>query len=104
MSDRRKFVTAPCTRPGKGQAGFRDNEVQSQYCLGWRKLTVKTINKSTLIFHSGYINGATAFVGIIPEHKVGIVILANQSSRFPLKNGLKLWKNIIESNNSTNNG
>ena len=83
---------------------FRDNEVQSQYCLGWRKLTVKTINKSTLIFHSGYINGATAFVGIIPEHKVGIVILANQSSRFPLKNGLKLWKNIIESNNSTNNG
>lgn len=77
---------------------FEDREVQSSYCLGWRKLTLKKGNGSTLIFHSGFINGATAFVGMIPEHQVGIVILANQSSRFPLKNGLKIWKAMTTSN------
>lgn len=62
----------------------------------YRKLKLKSRSKSTLIFHSGYINGATAFVGIVPELHVGIVLLANQSSRFPLKTGLKIWKEMIE--------
>ncbi|CAF4048692.1 unnamed protein product, partial [Rotaria magnacalcarata] len=45
---------------------FKNGEVTSSYCLGWRKLTLKSRGKLTLVFHSGYINGATAFVGIIP--------------------------------------
>lgn len=75
---------------------FKNSEVESSYCLGWRKLKLKSRNKSTLIFHSGYINGATAFVGIIPELQIGIVVLANQSSRFPLKTGLNIWKTMID--------
>lgn len=75
---------------------FRNDEVTSAYCLGWRKLTLKSNSKSSLIFHSGYINGATAFVGLIPGSRVGIVIISNQSSRFPLRNGLKIWKAIVE--------
>ena len=75
---------------------FKNNEVTSSYCLGWRKLTLKSNTKGTLVFHSGSINGATAFVGIIPELQAGIVLLANQSGGFPLKNGLKIWKAIIE--------
>ena len=75
---------------------FKNGEVESSYCLGWRKLKLKSSSKSTLIFHSGYINGATAFIGIIPELKLGVVILANQSSRFPLKTGLNIWKAMIE--------
>ncbi len=74
---------------------FRDDEVKSSYCLGWRKLSLKSVKNSTLIFHSGYIEGATAFVGILPEHKIGIVIMSNQSSRFPLKKGLSFWKTIV---------
>lgn len=75
---------------------FKNGEVESSYCLGWRKLKLKYHSKSTLLFHSGYINGATAFVGIMPEFKLGVVILANQSSRFPLKTGLNIWKAMIE--------
>ena len=75
---------------------FKNEEVVSLYCLGWRKLALKSSNKSTLIFHSGSINGATAFVGIIPELRVGITIFTNQSSNFALKNGLNIWKTMIE--------
>jgi len=74
---------------------FKNDEVKSSYCLGWRRLSLKSKSNSTLIFHSGYIEGATAFVGILPEHKIGIVIMSNQSSRFPLKKGLLFWKTIV---------
>jgi beta-lactamase class C len=75
---------------------FKFDQLISFYCLGWRKFTLKSNPESTLIFHSGYINGATAFVGTIPKLQLGIVILANQTSSFPLKNGLNLWKAIIK--------
>lgn len=74
---------------------FKDNEVTSWYGLGWRRLTLKSNSKATLIFHSGFINGATAFVGIIPELQVGIVVLANQSSGFSVKTGFNIWQKLI---------
>lgn len=75
---------------------FKNDNITSSYCLGWRRLTLTSRIKSTLIFHSGRINGAAAFIGIVPTLQVGIVLLTNQSSIFPLKNGLKIWKTMIE--------
>ncbi|MBP9876857.1 MAG: beta-lactamase family protein [Alphaproteobacteria bacterium] len=74
---------------------FKNQDVNSSYCLGWRKVSLKSDAKSALVFHSGRINGATAFVGIIPDSKIGIVIMANQTSSFPLRNGLKIWKEVV---------
>lgn len=80
-----------------GVLPFKNENITSSYCLGWRRLSLKNYgDKSSLVFHYGYINGATEFVGIIPDLEVGIVILANQSSRFPLRNGLKIWKSFVD--------
>ena len=74
---------------------FKRQEITSSYGLGWRRFTLKGVPDSDLIFHSGFINGATAFVGIIPRAKLGIVIMANESARFPLQSGLKIWKTLM---------
>jgi beta-lactamase class C len=75
---------------------FKNGEVTSSYCLGWEKVVLKSCRKSALVFHSGFINGASAFVGIIPALDVGIVIMVNQTSRFPLRMGLSIWKALIK--------
>lgn len=77
---------------------FKRQEITSSYGLGWRRFSLKGVPHSDLIFHSGFINGATAFVGIIPRAKMGIVILDNESSRFPLQSGLKIWKTLVGNN------
>ena len=74
---------------------FNSSCIKSWYGLGWRILFVDDKEESKLIFHSGFINGATTFMGFIPSKKAGIIILTNQTSAFALRNGLKFWANII---------
>lgn|GEM_PF-1128081 len=74
---------------------FDQKRIQSWYCLGWRALYLDNNYDSRLIFHSGYINGATTFVGFVPSRKLAIVILTNQSSKFAVSNGLKFWHAVI---------
>lgn len=85
----------------KAAIPFDIKRIKAWYGLGWRLLYLD--NDSRLIFHPGYINGATTFMGFIPSHKVGIVILTNQTSKFALRTGLKFWKAVMEDNLSYNN-
>lgn len=65
--------------------------IESYYGLGWRILKAKHCPKKELIFHSGYLNGCGSFIGFIPSGDIGIIILANQTSSFPLNTGINFW-------------
>ncbi len=69
--------------------------LESHYGLGWRHLRIKNHREKSLIFHSGYINGINSFIGYIPSEEVGMIILLNQRSGFPLKSGIKLWGEFL---------
>lgn len=69
--------------------------IESYYALGWRILKLKNHANKGLIFHSGYIEGINSFIGFIPSEELGIIILINQNSKFPLKSGLELWFDYI---------
>ena len=79
---------------------FNNNRIKSWYGLGWRILFLDNKEESRLIFHSGFINGATTFMGFIPSKKAGIIILTNQTSAFALRNGLKFWEYILSDLNT----
>lgn len=49
-----------------------------------------------LIFHSGYIEGAKTFIGYIPSKEIGIIILSNDSSAFPVQSGIDFCGEIIK--------
>ena len=72
------------------------SKIQSSYALGWRILNIKNNPNHTFIYHPGYINGVTSFIGYIPSKEVGIIILTNQSSKFASKNGIELWSKLIK--------
>ncbi|QED23615.1 serine hydrolase domain-containing protein [Candidatus Deianiraea vastatrix] len=51
--------------------------IKSYYGLGFRIITNQ--NGKTFIFHSGKINGMSAFIGFIPRENIGIVFIQNGS-------------------------
>jgi beta-lactamase class C len=69
----------------------RIDNLKSYYGLGWRILENNIDQDKKLIFHGGYINGIRSFMGFIPSYELGIIILINQDSSFPLKTGIKFW-------------
>ncbi|KAB8040853.1 serine hydrolase [Silvanigrella paludirubra] len=72
------------------------SKIESSYALGWRILNIKDRPNNTYVYHPGYINGITSFIGYIPSKEVGIIILTNQGSKFASKNGIELWRNLIK--------
>lgn len=68
-----------------------EKNIESAYALGWRILKVKDMPDKDLIFHSGAINGVRSFIGFIPSNEIGIIILSNQDTWFPLNTGMALW-------------
>ncbi len=48
-------------------------DIKSYYGLGFRIL--KNQNESTMIFHSGHINGMFAFIGFIPNKNIGVIFM-----------------------------
>jgi beta-lactamase class C len=52
------------------------DSIDQRYGLGIR---VFQYNDRMLIFHSGYLDGGNAFIGIIPEKKIGIAIVFNDN-------------------------
>lgn len=72
-----------------------EKKIESSYALGWRILKVKDRPEKDLIFHSSFINGIRAFIGFIPSDVVGIIILTNQDTRFPIDTGIALWGEFI---------
>ncbi|OJW72806.1 MAG: hypothetical protein BGO68_00690 [Candidatus Amoebophilus sp. 36-38] len=71
-------------------------QVESYYGLGWRILKAKTHPHTDLICHSGYIAGINTFIGHIPSHEVGIIILINQDSGFATQEGFKFWAQFLK--------
>lgn len=62
------------------------------YALGWR---VTHFAHHKLVFHGGWVKGFTNFVGMIPEHKIGIVILHNSESKFSSKVGIEFFESFL---------
>jgi len=60
-------------------------DFESYYGLGWR--IIKT-SQDSIVFHGGYLNGFTNFLGFSPRRKIGIVILHNGQSLFAAKTAM----------------
>lgn len=74
---------------------FEENKIHSYYGLGWRILKVQDQADADLIFHSGYIQGVRAFIGFVPSQEAGIIILSNESTIFPIQNGMHFWGAVL---------
>ena len=71
------------------------NRIESYYGLGWRILRIKERSDKDLIFHGGFISGATPFIGFIPSEEIGVIFLINQHSRMPFESGIELWGEFL---------
>ena len=71
--------------------------INSHYAMGWRVLRLKDDPNKELIFHGGYIDGYRAYIGYIPNEKIGFVMLVNQSTEIPVEDGIKLWNMYLPS-------
>jgi CubicO group peptidase (beta-lactamase class C family) len=49
--------------------------VSQEYGMGWQRLTFK--DDTILIWHNGAIEGFTSYMGFLPQHDLGIVVLNN---------------------------
>lgn len=83
-----------CFKWNLGSAINKKN-IESLYALGWRILRQKKEPSKKLIFHSGYINGISSFIGFIPSEEIGIIFLSNQRSPYPVKCGIKFWGEFL---------
>lgn len=72
------------------------NKIESYYGLGWRILRIKEHLDKDLIFHGGFISGATPFIGFIPSEEIGVIFLINQHSRTPFESGIELWGEFLK--------
>lgn len=76
---------------------FEEDKINSYYGLGWRIFKVEGNSSADLIFHSGYIKGARAFIGFVPSQEIGIIILSNDdTARFPLQSGMDFWGAVLQ--------
>lgn len=75
---------------------FPEKKIDSYYGLGWRILKVNGDPNADLIFHSGYIDGARAFIGFIPSQETGLIILSNDNdATSPMQNGINFWGAVL---------
>jgi CubicO group peptidase (beta-lactamase class C family) len=80
---------AQCWVPGVAVPLDPDTDpdgVSSGYGMGWIRERYK--NGSSLVWHNGAIDGFTAFLGFLPEHDIGLVVLNNMS---PFPTGLYFY-------------
>ena len=55
---------------------------ESHYGMGWRVLDN---HGQKIVYHGGYVNGYRSEIAFSPEHGVGICILINANSSYPLE-------------------
>lgn len=71
------FIQRSQTPMGNGGlAGVPPVELMS-YCLGW---VTQSYRGTRIVWHNGGIDGMAAWVGLVPDAKLGVVILANLDS------------------------
>lgn len=62
------------------------------YCaLGVKVFKIKGQPDKDMFFHPGWIGGINSFIGHVPSSEMGIIILLNQSSKFPVQKGVEFW-------------
>lgn len=85
-----QIVTNNTLSPNEGHPNLIKN---AHYALGWR---VVDFDHHKLIFHGGWVKGFTNFIGFMPEHQVGIVVLHNSESRFSTKTAVKFFESFLD--------
>jgi beta-lactamase class C len=85
-----QIVTPNTLSPNQGPANLIKN---AHYALGWR---VVDFAHHKLVFHGGWVKGFTNFIGFIPEHQLGIVVLHNSESRFSAKTAVKFFESYFD--------
>ncbi len=77
-----------------------NTEIRSSYALGWRVLELKSdlTKSSRLVFHGGYLNGVSAFIGLMKKQDLAIVVVVNDDRCIAQKIGMALWSAVISSN------
>ncbi|MFU8811506.1 MAG: serine hydrolase domain-containing protein [Balneolaceae bacterium] len=60
---------------------YWDNVNQSHYAMGWRVLDN---DGQKVVYHGGYVNGYRSEIAFDPEEGIGICILINTNSSYPL--------------------
>lgn len=95
--DLEKFHTPVVTAPDALSwfQGLTTGAMKSYYGQGWRILDY---DKGRLIFHGGLLKGFSNFLGFLPEHKIGIVILHNAEGRFALKTAMMFFDQYLIEN------
>jgi CubicO group peptidase (beta-lactamase class C family) len=51
--------------------------LRQYYCMGWQRLEFK--DGTILMWHNGAIEGFTSYMGFLPQHDLGIVVLNNMN-------------------------
>jgi beta-lactamase class C len=64
---------------------------ESHYALGWRVLENQG---QTIVYHGGYVNGYRSELAFAPDEQLGICILINTPSSYPLKVIPELFKTV----------
>jgi CubicO group peptidase (beta-lactamase class C family) len=61
---------------------FDPDAVSQHYGMGWFREEYR--DGSTLIHHSGYVDGFTPFIGFLPAQDIGLIVLTNHDFEFRL--------------------
>ncbi|USO02347.1 MAG: beta-lactamase family protein [Alphaproteobacteria bacterium] len=78
-------------------------EFDLSYGLGWRIFDYKNdpLKKNRIVFSMGYLRGMLPFIGFLPNHEIGIVILLNQDYyNFSLEQGLGFLNYFVSKSTS----
>jgi beta-lactamase class C len=73
--------------------GLTSGNVKSYYGQGWR---IVDYSNGRLIFHGGWIKGVGNFLGFLPAHNVGIVILHNAESGFSFRTAMMFFDQCVK--------
>lgn len=66
---------------------------EAWYGLGWLLLN---IGQDRVVYHTGYLNGVRNFIGFLPDHGIGIVLLANTERMVASRLGLEFFHFCLE--------
>ncbi|MFN1836036.1 serine hydrolase domain-containing protein [Balneola sp. MJW-20] len=69
---------------------------RSHYAMGWRVLDN---HGQKIVYHGGYVNGYRSEIAFAPEEGIGICVLINSNSGFPLEVIPGFFENFRESGN-----
>lgn len=61
---------------------------EAWYGLGWLLIN---LGRERLVYHTGYLNGVRNFVAFLPDHDIGIVLLANSERKVASTLGLEFF-------------